>query len=91
MVKKKINFDQGTCISMENIKRIQDLIQLADLARQIINQFEDPEYVVSLQASFVADMLTDGKTNISELYDEETFNLFIAFRDKIRERWLKHD
>lgn len=90
MLKKKINFDQGTCISLENRKRIQDLIQLAYLSRQIINQFDDPEYVVGLQASFIADMLTDGKQNIHELYDDETAQLFIAFRDKIRERWLKH-
>ena len=91
MVKKKINLDQGTCISLENKKRIQDLIQLADLSRQMINQFEDPEYVIGLQAAFVADLLTDGKTNLRELYDDETADLFIEFRDRIRGRWLKHD
>lgn len=91
MVKKKLNLDQGTCVSLETKKRIQDLIQLAYLSRQIINQFEDPEYVVGLQASFIADLLTDGKQNIREIYDEETAQLFLKFRDKIRERWLKND
>lgn len=73
-------------------KDLEYLITICNMAKQVINKYDDPYIAVGLELAFTTDLITPNGINIRELIDEDIKIAFYEYSlkvvEKLRERHI---
>ena len=91
MVKKNLKAVEKPAAQISK-KDLSDLIMLCNMAKQVIDKYDDPNIAVGLELAFTTDLITPNGINIRELIDEDIKIAFYEYSlkvgDKLRERGI---
>lgn len=73
-------------------KDLKSLSTLCDMAKHVIDKYEDPIVSTILELAFVTDLITPNGVKLDEIIDEDIKNSFYEYclkvGDKLRERGI---
>ena len=91
MVKKNLKMAEETPAKISK-KDLEYLITICNMAKQVIDKYDDPDIAVGLELAFTTDLITPNGVNIRELIDEDIriafFEYSLKVGDKLRERGI---
>ena len=91
MVKKNLKVVEETPAKISK-KDLEYLITICNMAKQVIDKYDDPDIAVGLELAFTTDLITPNGVNIRELIDEDIriafFEYSLKVGDKLRERGI---
>lgn len=95
MAVKKVKEPEEVCISFDSLKAmnergmsetpelrrkdVKDLIELCQLAKQVIHRYDDPAILTGLFMAFCVDLITFDDKKISEICSDEVKRSFMEF------------
>ena len=106
MAVKKVKEPEEVCISFDSLKEmnergmtetpelrrkdVKDLIELCQLAKQVIHRYDDPAILTGLFMAFCVDLITLDTKKISELCTDDVKSAFMQFMlvtiDEVRKK-----